>query len=182
MSGDICPICAKGHLVSRAGRYETKFTDRGGEIGSLVLPELQREECDACGEVFLDDSATQRLEAARRNAMGLLSASEIRELRRRLCMTQSQISSLLGIGEKTYCRWESGDYIQSVAFDNYLRLVRELPEAIALLARVRAGGTRSEPQVMMIEAVFPSLRDVGSLMEVSETFTRLMEGGRLLAV
>ena len=181
MSGDICSVCAKGHLVTKTGRYETEFVDRSGQNRSLVLPDLRWEECDACGEGILDDSATRRLEAARRDAMGLLSALEIRELRLRLEMTQTRMSKLLGIGEKTYCRWESGIYIQSVAFDNYLRLLRQFPEAVRFLEEMQVEGIALDHRVSEIDPVFPSLRDVSSLQEPAVAFTRLMEGGLLLA-
>src|SRR5882762_8690680 len=112
MNGDNCPMCTKGHLITKAGNYETKFVDRVGETRRLVVPGGVWQECDYCGEAFLDEAATGHLEAARREASGLLSAAEIRQLRRRMNMTQEQISTLLGIGEKTYCRWESGAYVQ----------------------------------------------------------------------
>jgi HTH-type transcriptional regulator / antitoxin MqsA len=180
VSDDTCPVCAKGHLVTKTGRYETEFVDRSGQNRSLVLPDLRWEECDACGEGILDDSATRRLEAARRDALGLLSAVEIRELRLRLETTQARMSKLLGIGEKTYCRWESGLYVQSVAFDNYLRLLRQFPEAVRFLEEMQGEGTELDSRVE-IAPVFPSLRDMASLQEPAETFTRLMEGGLLHA-
>jgi putative zinc finger/helix-turn-helix YgiT family protein len=181
MNGDNCPVCAKGHLITKAGDYETKFVDRAGETRSLFVPDLAWQECDHCGEAFLDDSATRKLETARREASGLLSAAEIRQLRWRMNMTQAQISALLGIGEKTYCRWESGAYVQSVAFDNYLRLVREIPDAVRLLTRFQARAMDREIEQSIAGSVFPSLRDVPSILEAAENFTRLMEGGRLLA-
>jgi HTH-type transcriptional regulator / antitoxin MqsA len=180
MNGDNCPVCTKGHLLTKTGSYETKFVDRLGQTRTLTVANLAWQECDQCGEGFLDDSATTQLEAARREAAGLLSAVEIRQLRRRMNMTQAQISTLLGIGEKTYCRWESGAYVQSVAFDNYLRLVKESPDAVRLLMRFQASGVekREEPTT---ESVFPALRELSSLLEPAENFTRLLEGGQLLA-
>lgn len=181
MNGENCPVCAKGHLISKAGDYETKFVDRAGETRSLTVRDLAWQECDRCGEAFLGDAATRQLETARRQAAGLLSAAEIRQLRRNMGMTQAEISTLLGIGEKTYCRWESGVYVQSVAFDNYLRLVREIPDAVRLLTRLQGAGLAQEPDVSMIEPVFPALREVSLLLEPAENFTRLLEGGQLLA-
>ena len=181
MNADICPVCGKGRLVTKTEGYETKFVDRNGVKRNFVVPELRREECVVCGEAFLDDSATRQLEAARRAAAGLLSASEIRDLRRRLDRTQAQMSRLLGIGEKTYCRWESGQYVQSVAFDNYIRVVMELPEAAQFLDELQNVGPDSAHAVTAIDPVFPSLRDVSSLKEPATIFARLLKEGGLFA-
>ena len=90
------------------------------------------------------------------------------------------MSRLLGVGEKTYCRWESGSYIQSAAFDNYLRLLREIPEASAMLVRLERRDT--------IEAVtkdqentteFAFLKNADAAMELGARFTRLMVSGML---
>jgi HTH-type transcriptional regulator/antitoxin MqsA len=180
VTGDACPICSKGRLHATTGRYEIELVNRSGENRTLVLPDLLREECDTCGEGFLDDTATRQLEAARRRAQGLLSPSEIRELRRGLNRTQIEMSRLLGIGEKTYCRWESGLYVQSIAFDNYLRLITELPEAVRLLDQIQNEGTELARQAPETQPVFPSLRNVSSFQESAQVFTQLMEGGLLL--
>jgi HTH-type transcriptional regulator / antitoxin MqsA len=182
MIGDICPVCAKGSLVRKTEDYQTKFLSRGGEARNITVPDISREECDRCGEAFLDETASRQLEAARRTATGLLSAAEIRGLRQRLRMTQSEISELLGIGEKTYCRWESDGYVQSIAFDNYLRLVDELPEAIAFLTQIRGGNLEFRRTISVGEtAVFPALPDASAFQNSAELFTRLLERGQLLA-
>src|SRR5438876_7359455 len=133
MTKTICPICGDGRLIDRGGPLETKYVDRKGVERSLTVPSVRRLQCDSCDEEIFDDAATRQIENVRRTAMGLLTASEIRELRSRFGKTQVQMSKLLGVGEKTYCRWESGSFIQSVASDNYLRIIREIPEASLML-------------------------------------------------
>ncbi len=103
--------------------YENIFVDRGGDSHVLIVPGVTWLECEDCGEITLDDQAMSVVETAQRKARGLLTPEEIRALRVRLAKTQEGMSELLGIGEKTYCRWESGSYIQSEAFDRYLRLL-----------------------------------------------------------
>src|SRR6202011_1420014 len=103
-------------------------------------PDVQRLRCDSCNEEIRDDIATRQVENARRAAMGLLMPAEIRDLRSRFGKTQVQMSRLLGVGEKTYCRWESGAFVQSVAFDNYMRLIRDVPEASVTLMRLEQYG------------------------------------------
>ncbi len=175
-----CPICAKGQLVEQNDSYETKYLDRDGLERSLILADVKRQQCDRCGEDILDDAATRRIEDARRAAMGLLSAVQIRELRSRFGKTQVQMSKLLGVGEKTYCRWESGSFIQSVAFDNYLRLICDVPEASALLIRLEHGGNLQAPDTgHHDDAEFAFLGDIDEVSESAGKFTQLMYAGTL---
>ncbi len=137
----ICPECRKGSLVEKHGDYESVYMDREQRSHPLVVPGISWLQCDSCGEVVLDDAAMTAIEAARRQALGLLTPEEIRELRARLRRTQTGMSELLGIGEKTYCRWESGAYMQSEASDRYLRLLIAEPRNVELLediARAKA--------------------------------------------
>lgn len=60
------------------------------------------------GEVYLDAEATGMLDKVKARHMGLLTPAQIKSLRKRLGLTQPQISELLQIGEKTWTRWETG--------------------------------------------------------------------------
>ena len=181
MTGEICPICGHGSLHERQGVYETSFSDRNGEIHELRVPNLDWKECEECKEAFLDDSATQRVEAARRNVLGLLAPSEIRELRQGLKKSQSQMSKLLGIGEKTYCRWESGAYVQSSGYDKYLRLLMARPENVELLETLDSHTSAMTAEAHEPEIVFTHLRDAQRFTGVAEAFTHLLEVGGLHA-
>ncbi|HRZ92418.1 MAG TPA: helix-turn-helix domain-containing protein [Candidatus Paceibacterota bacterium] len=60
------------------------------------------------GEVYLDAEATAMLDKVKARHMGLLLPEQIKALRKRLGLTQPQISEMLQIGEKTWTRWETG--------------------------------------------------------------------------
>ncbi len=60
------------------------------------------------GEVYLDTEATAILDKVKARHMGLLTPELIKALRKRLGLTQPQISELLQIGGKTWTRWETG--------------------------------------------------------------------------
>lgn len=60
------------------------------------------------GEIYLDASALKKLDDVRARHMGLMLPEEIRELRLYLGLSQSEISRLLRIGEKSWTRWETG--------------------------------------------------------------------------
>jgi putative zinc finger/helix-turn-helix YgiT family protein len=182
MSERVCPECKKGLLSEKRGEYETVYVDRHGESHPLVVPDVTRFECANCHEVILDDQAMSAIEAARRGALGLLSPHEIRGLRARLGKTQAGMSDLLGIGEKTYCRWESGAYLQSEAFDRYLRLLGEEAN-VRLLEKIANVKSGQESFGLMAEEqqTFIYIRDFEIVSQQARPFVDLFSRGVLLA-
>jgi putative zinc finger/helix-turn-helix YgiT family protein len=68
-----------------------------------------------------------------RRKHGLLSADEIRALRERFKLTQTEFARLLRLGANTLSRWEAGRNAQTEAMDTLLRLIRDLPGSIDYL-------------------------------------------------
>jgi putative zinc finger/helix-turn-helix YgiT family protein len=58
-----------------------------------------------------------------------LALEEIRQGREKLALTQKQFANLLGVGEATVSRWETGAQIQQRAMDRFLRVCRASPAA-----------------------------------------------------
>ena len=58
---------------------------------------------------------------------GLLTPSEIIDVRKRAGFTQQAMAEFLGVGEKTYTRWESGRSIHNRSSDNLIRLADKHP-------------------------------------------------------
>lgn len=178
-----CPECKQGRLVKRYGEYETTYVDRNGQTQALVVPEITWLECNNCGEVVLENKAMSLIEAARRKALGLLTLSEIRAFRLRLGKTQKSMSEFLGVGEKTYCRWESGSYVQSEASDRYLRLlisdeanIRTLNDIAKAKEPDRSVGSPDD-----LELLFPYLSDPRAIVQQSQAFVELLTEGELQA-
>lgn len=174
MDREVCPVCGKGKLRRVRGTYESQFLGRDGGVHNLAVPDVVWDECSECKEAFLDDAASHQIEAARRQAQGLLAPADIRRLRSALCKTQREMSRLLGIGEKTYCRWESGAYVQSAAFDRYLRLLISNPENVDILERLDAG----EEQPFAQGLVFRHLAEMQPTDEVVDAFTASLVSGQ----
>lgn len=81
--------------------------DGTGVAQTLTVPVEAWQDPDD-GEIYLDATAVKKLDDVRARHMGLMLPEDILELRRYLGLTQSQISRLLQIGEKTWTRWETG--------------------------------------------------------------------------
>ena len=136
--------------------YPKKCAECGGtvEVSSDLIPfELRGEcvlvggiehgQCADCGESYLSLDATERLQkgAVRllREAKGLLTPQEIRDLRHSLGLSQAAFEALLGVGAKTVVRWEKGTVFQSATADRLMRLIRHMPELATVLSSGRMG-------------------------------------------
>lgn len=127
-----CPICGHEAMEVRERREI--------QVGARrVMVDDTRLRCPHCEEEFYRPGALedlQRQAAARvRAEEGLLTPDEIRAIRQGLGLTQAAFEKLLGVGPKTVVRWERGTVFQSRAIDSLLRVVGQIPEASALLAR-----------------------------------------------
>ena len=105
----------------------------------VSVPAASHLRCPKCDEVALRFADSRRLQedaiAIYRKKHGLLSADEIRAIRERFGLTQSQLANLLHLGANTVSRWESGRNVQTEAMEMLLRLIRDLPGSIEYLRR-----------------------------------------------
>jgi len=128
-----CPSC--GSLMKEAAA--TLKVPVNGESVAVAFAKHLR--CPKCGEIVLRLRDAKRLQedavALYRRKNGLLAADEIRAVRERYGLTQSELAKLLRLGGNTVSRWESGRNAQSAAMDVLLRLIRDLPGSIAYLRK-----------------------------------------------
>jgi len=93
--------------------------------------------CPKCAEVVLRFQDSKRLGedaiALYRKKHGLLSADDIRAIRKKFKLTQADLARLLRLGANTVSRWESGRNTQTAAMDILLRIIRDLPGSIDYL-------------------------------------------------
>jgi putative zinc finger/helix-turn-helix YgiT family protein len=179
MNDTRCPICSKGLLKKEISEFRSDFEDDQGRRHDVVVPDVVKFRCDSCGEYILDSAAESRISAVQRAEMGLLSATDLQRFRNKLGKSQEAIASLLGLGKKTWCRWESNDHFQSEAFDRFLRLLIEVPSNVEMLELIRTQkqegatvGTRSDP------GVFTFLARLEVTQECEKEFTAMLTTGK----
>ena len=128
-----CPAC-HSETTPVLDRRVTTFGKR-----TLVVDD-EWLHCSACGEDFytteLADQLHGRVISTIRLGDGLLSPQAIRNIRLDLGLTQRDLERLIGTGEKTCVRWESGRVCQSVAADRVLRLLAANNENFAILSGI----------------------------------------------
>jgi putative zinc finger/helix-turn-helix YgiT family protein len=111
----------------------TTAVEHDGRTYHVEIPALTVPRCGNCRAISINDEADQQISAAFRRAAGLLAPEEIRQGREKLELTQKQFANLLGVGEATVSRWETGAQIQQRAMDRFLRVCLASPAAVELL-------------------------------------------------
>jgi len=118
-------------------RRSTLALPVNGEI--VRVPGSPHLHCPQCGEIVLRFAEAGELDRRAldlyRAKHHLLSAGEIRAMRRRLGLTQLALARLLRLGANTISRWEAGRNVQTAALDVLLRLIRDVPGSLDFLRR-----------------------------------------------
>ena len=100
MESKVCPICEEGVLMIREGSNETAYKGVQGSVRFFY------EECDACGSEQADASLSLKnkrsMIAFRKQVDGLLTGTEVRALRERLKLKQSDASRVFGGGPTAF--------------------------------------------------------------------------------
>jgi HTH-type transcriptional regulator/antitoxin MqsA len=122
--------------------FEVKFAGRS------IVVDAPGDYCTNCNEaVFVGkdlaaaDRALHRLKA---QADGLLLPEEIRQIRKKLRLTQSEASTILGGGPNAFHRYERGIGLPSQAVSNLLRVLAVDSKGLDVL---RAQASRSDAMV-----------------------------------
>ncbi len=130
-----CPVCWKGKLT--ASTFTGKFKPRDGSKPFQVKG-LECCLCDSCGcdPVLTDQIIRNELKIAdaKRKRIGLLTSTEIKDIRKKLKLTQKRAAEIFGGGPNAFSKYERGYAIQSEAMDKLIRVVANLPDAYSMLA------------------------------------------------
>lgn len=132
MAFEDCPLCGEATLVEMQGdfRFELPPNIPGGTI---VIPNARWRHCQSCGERVTPHDLDKALDRERCRRLGLLTPEEIRRVREKTGLSAVDLSRLLGVGEKTYTRWENGYSLQTKASDTLIRLIARNAEMFALV-------------------------------------------------
>ena len=130
-----CPLCGNGILEDTVLDYSTTVKE-GDHYKHIVINKLPVEQCPNCKEVFLPKESLEKVRSERHTVRELLTPDELKNLRKSLNLTQTGMSELLGVGKKSYLRWENGTCLQSKSMDKYIRLLSASPENVNFLKKL----------------------------------------------
>jgi putative zinc finger/helix-turn-helix YgiT family protein len=140
---DVCFVCSSNSVRMITSPFLTKYHD------ILVTIQAKMYHCDTCHkEFFTPDQArnvSQRVKAAVRNKLGLLSPERIIEIRKKYNLSQEGLERLLGLGAKVVTRWENDRVLQMKTTDDLLRLMERIPAVVKELRELRERESASAP-------------------------------------
>lgn len=143
-----CPICGKQHEVEERLRWEEMpikgVMTRYQEIYYYCV-NASDDECEFVPGGVMNKNLLNARDAYRK-AAGLLTSSEIREIRESYGLSQQDFARLLGLGDVTITRYET-KAIQDEVYDTLLRLVKDNPlQALELLNKNSSKFSRDKYQ------------------------------------
>lgn len=161
----ICENCGEMTLEERHGDYEFEWP-RSVSRKPSTFRNADWLECTHCGVKMLSPALSSRIEVKRYKLDGLLTPSEMLQIRASLGLNQVEMARMLHVGDKSYCRWENGQSIQSKAMDTLIRGAflfpdmlesvevsrssEESPLAVRNPARRRVGGLAASTRVASV--------------------------------
>jgi putative zinc finger/helix-turn-helix YgiT family protein len=127
-----CPICGNETLEQKQGeyRFEPPANVPGG---TMSIANATWAACSSCGEEILPDELTEAIEAEQYRRLGLLSPANIRQVREKTGLSAVEMAHLLGVGEKSFTRWENGRSIQNKSNDTLIRLLDKNAAAFVIV-------------------------------------------------
>lgn len=139
-----CPSCGGATLQTVKRDYIAPI----GEEQKLRIPNIEMEVCDKCGEEILSLEAAREVDSAIAEHTDRLTPEELTVIRDDFGVDKTEMSEVLGLGGKTYLRWEQGNQYPSRSMGYYLRILREFPDAFAWL---QSRGWRGRNRVVTSE-------------------------------
>lgn len=101
---------------------------------TLTVSDIEHYKCDACGEYEISADEADRLShallIAYARARDLLTPQEVRAIRKRLGMTQSQFEKALGVSAPAVSRWETGAAAPSKSVCKLMRMFDAHPDLV----------------------------------------------------
>ncbi|WP_353570047.1 type II toxin-antitoxin system MqsA family antitoxin [Candidatus Albibeggiatoa sp. nov. BB20] len=121
-----CPFCKIGYLERKTMIETYHYREQKLEI------EQSGEFCNSCEEGILDandlKSTDKAIRTFRAKVDGLFTPDEIRQIRKKLGLTQKQAAHLCGGGVNAFSRYERGDVTPVRAVNNLFKLLNNPPE------------------------------------------------------
>jgi len=118
-----CPVCGKEQETEVIEKEEVS-TVRGDEIKALARIRV----CSVCGEELFDEELEeeniQRVYDIYRKKHGILSPEEVRNIRESYGLSQRAFAKLLGIGEASIARYETGA-LPEKSLSNMIMLLKD---------------------------------------------------------
>lgn len=157
LAGQTCPLCNTGKFQL----VQTDYTEEVASDNPIDFHDIWVDRCDHCGEIVFPGETTRFIESVVAEQTEQLTDRELERIREDLGVaTQDEMSEILGLGLKTYHKWESGRQFPTRSMSYYIRILADVPGAFEYLRRRgwRAKNRVATPPAQAdLAAMFPDL-------------------------
>ena len=127
---DLCAQCHKGTYQNMTKDYTVELRD--GD--QCTIANLAQRKCDQCGHIVLPWSSVQRVDRAVVDHTEPVQPEFLRSVRGQLEPNMTLLAESLGLGSKTWMRWESGEQNMSRSMGYFVRAMAQFPEVYEWVA------------------------------------------------
>jgi YgiT-type zinc finger domain-containing protein len=127
---DLCAQCHEGTYQSMTKDYTVELRD--GD--QCTIANLAQRKCNQCGHIVLPWPSVQRVDRAVADHTEPLTAEFLKQTRERLQPNMTLLAESLGLGSKTWMRWEKGEQNISRSMGYFVRAMAQFPEVYEWVA------------------------------------------------
>jgi putative zinc finger/helix-turn-helix YgiT family protein len=123
MDSQTCPLCGKGKICLIQTLHHVDADDEN----SFDIPDVWVEKCDECNETFFPPESSSYIEQCIAEKTEQLTPPQLEQIRKRLGVDQTEMSEILGLGGRTFHRWEKGTQYPNRSMCYYIRVLEHSP-------------------------------------------------------
>ncbi len=129
---DKCPICGEGNLTEISKTEIFEYKRQYKTIDNFIVLK-----CSFCEEEIVPETSIKlsekKIRDFHREVDGLLTSKQIKKIRESYGFTQDSFSEILGVGKKTFARYENCTVTQSRTADHLLRVIEVFPDVLDII-------------------------------------------------
>ncbi|GAB6118606.1 hypothetical protein JCM16816_24280 [Thermoanaerobacter brockii subsp. lactiethylicus] len=167
-----CPVCGIEQETEIIEKEEASNV-RGDEIKALARIRV----CSVCGEELFDEELEEgnikRVYDIYREKHGILSTKEIRNIRENYGLSQRAFAKLLGIGEASIARYETGA-LPEKSLSNMLMLLKD-PKNMEKLLEKNEDVLSQREKARLIRRIEEMKEERENTLKISEELYKLLE-------
>lgn len=132
LAGKTCRECGEGKFEL----VQITHLEKISNDNPVTVADIWVDRCNHCGEILFPGETAQFIEMVVADSTEQLNDQELEQIREMLGVhRQDDMSEILGLGEKTFHKWESGSQVPTRSMSYYIRVLAEFPEAFEWLKR-----------------------------------------------
>jgi HTH-type transcriptional regulator/antitoxin MqsA len=129
-----CPVCGHPDMVIKVLDETLAY---GGQ--SLTLHAMRGQFCSNCGEGVWDEESYRRYTEAQAGLLRALKGDvgeDIRRIRKKLNLTQTELASVFGVGKMAFSRYERGESRPPAPLVKLLKLIDRHPHLLGEMRNI----------------------------------------------